>query len=533
MTSSIIKKFLFALSVVFLASCDSDYNDLGSDITEGDIHHNGIERRNINVVAFDRLLGPVQSNNLPVNSLGVFNDPVFGRTTAHFVTQAELAQQNPRLNDPIVDSVYLYVPYFSTRTGTQADGTGSYVLDSIFGNRDATIRLSVFKNNYFLRTTDPATTLPQRYFSDEKQLVENEITGGRLNNSANLAENDQFSFNSSEIITYQPIENDDESAPIEYEVKERLAPGIYVKLDAATMDAAIFGDVTKLTNNNLFREYFRGLYFKAEANGADGAMAMLQFAQARIMVDYNDNVLRLDGTFDTANRESKTLTVNLRGNSINFFDTTYTSAFEMAANGNVDDITGNSRLYVKGGPGSMAVINLDTIALNNLKPGNNNGENILINEANLIFYVDEAVMANNSGPLRLYLYDLKNRRPLIDYSLDNSTSSLGARYDKSVFDGIKASNGSQRRYRLRLTDHINNIINKDSVHRPLGLVITDNINLVSNVALESPFTTGVTEVKNVTTSSVINPRGTVLHGSNAAVPEDKRLKLQIYFTKPN
>jgi hypothetical protein len=34
-------------------------------------------------------------------------------------------------------------------------------------------------------------------------------------------------------------------------------------------------------------------------------------------------------------------------------------------------------------------------------------------------------------------------------------------------------------------------------------------------------------------SSVMNPLGTILYGSNQTVPEGKRLKLKIRFTKPN
>jgi hypothetical protein len=31
----------------------------------------------------------------------------------------------------------------------------------------------------------------------------------------------------------------------------------------------------------------------------------------------------------------------------------------------------------------------------------------------------------------------------------------------------------------------------------------------------------------------MSPLGTILYGSATAVPEDKRLKLEIYYTKPN
>ncbi len=78
-------------------------------------------------------------------------------------------------------------------------------------------------------------------------------------------------------------------------------------------------------------------------------------------------------------------------------------------------------------------------------------------------------------------------------------------------------------------------MNKDSLGIRLGLVVSETINQVSNAALKTPFTTLGQEVKSVPVSSVIHPFGTVLYGSRESenVPEDKRLKLEIYYTKPN
>ena len=41
----------------------------------------------------------------------------------------------------------------------------------------------------------------------------------------------------------------------------------------------------------------------------------------------------------------------------------------------------------------------------------------IINEANLVFYVDQDACEENE-PDRLILYDLKNNTPIIDYFLD-------------------------------------------------------------------------------------------------------------------
>ncbi len=77
----------------------------------------------------------------------------------------------------------------------------------------------------------------------------------------------------------------------------------------------------------------------------------------------------------------------------------------------------------------------------------------------------------------------------------------------------------------------------------LGLVVTENINIVTTGRIKNPFSylqqnpvTGMYETKTakyVPTMSVANPLGTVLHGSNSSVPDNVRLKLEIIYTKPD
>ena len=140
---SLIKRLIFALSIVFFASCDSDYNDLGGDIVGGDIH-NDIVKLDARVIAYDRATGAVQSNNMALNQLGILDNAVFGKTISHFVTQIEFPSntQNPSLFAPELDSAYVYVPYYSTAVSSDS-GTGvtTYELDSIYGKADGKFKL--------------------------------------------------------------------------------------------------------------------------------------------------------------------------------------------------------------------------------------------------------------------------------------------------------------------------------------------------------------------------------------------------------
>jgi preprotein translocase subunit SecD len=174
-------------------------------------------------------------------------------------------------------------------------------------------------------------------------------------------------------------------------------------------------------------------------------------------------------------------------------------------------------------------------------------DRILVNEASLTFYIDQdkvtgmGQMTNTRTtpePKRVYLYDVKNKRPVYDYYTDVTEYAANKKFDKYVHGGIleTSSDGQGYRYKIRITDHINNILNKDSTNVKLALVVTENINLISNAVLKTPFTTGAEgKQQNVTTmpaASVMHPFGTVLFGNTPDVPDEKRLKLEIYYTKP-
>lgn len=525
-TISFFKKCLLALSVVFFVSCDRDFNELDSDIIDGDIHYDLI-RYEANVTAYDRATGAVQANNLPLNSLGVYQNPAFGKTTAHFVTQLELATVAPELEDPIIDSVYMYVPYYSQAVSTDAEtGITTYTLDSVYGNPEDKIRLSVYENGYFLRDSDPGSSFidGQRYYSDELNLVEDYKIGQPLNNYTDLAQNQEFTFSSSEVQRRATVGTEDD------QIVERLAPGMFMYLDKDYFQAKVLDAGTgNLVNNNIFKDYFRGLYFKVEQIGSQSVMAMPRFNEGKITIIYHEPAAQGEEA------EKKTLVLNMAGNTVNFFENEYNSAFSTAL-ATTNETEGDERLYVKGGEGSMAlldILNAEDIEL--LKHDETTGNRVLINEANLVFYIDNAAVAGAVEPLRVYLYDMDNARPLYDYFIDITSNTTNSKLDKTLHGGIieKNSDGRGNRYKIRITDHIANIVNKDSANVKLGLVVAESINLIGNAALRNPFDFGGTEADIVPVTSVVHPFGTILYGSNPAVPEDKRLRLEIFYTKPN
>lgn len=542
-------KFLLLISILGLSvACDKDYNTIGSDIV-GDGNYLLDKYEVQNLKAYSRPTGPVQTNNLPINALGVYEDPLFGTSTAHYVTDLQLERTTPDFGYDVeiqsVDSVYLYIPFFSRQTAVGAGiEQNTFELDSIHGDVDSSIRLRVYHNNYYLSTIDPSNpTENRKYYSDEKNLIESNL-GIQLNNSSNVSENEEFLFSKDEIIIYETDGNGnyldaDGNVTVvldERVIKERMAPGIWLNLDKNFfLNNVLLTSSTNLINNNVFKEHLRGLYFQATKNsGQEGAMAMLDFTRGYVNIQYHSK------DEDTADAElkKKAFKLNLRGTTANFFDNNFT----------ISD--GEENLYLKGANGSLVYLDifgpdspsdLDDVAdeLQQLRD-----DNILINNAILTFTINRTNPLGKE-PKRIYIFDATNNTPILDYIFDGSVD-LDPKNNKFLLGGFIETddNGDGITYKIRLTSHINKIINSededDRKNVVLGISLTDNINAPTMFSTLNSHTIP-TEVPNgssqefssVPQSSIITPLGTVLYGNHPNVAPENRIKLEIYYTQPN
>lgn len=516
--NSFYKSILIVLSLVVLTSCDLGFNEVGTDIV-GD-NNFSLKPESKQVLAFNQSTGAVQSNNLSVNALGIYNNPAFGTTTANFVTQVQLASVNPTIDlalAPVIDSVILKIPYYSTKVGFEDDGvTGKYELDSIYGPSGSKLKLGVYESGCFLRGTNSITLDDQVYYSNQNSFFES-YKGQLLNTSTSESENVKFIFSQKEIRE----DTKDSNSKL---VTTRSAPSMRLSLDKNFFQNKIFSSTAsgKLATNNLFTDYFRGLYFKVEKSGtATTQLAMMNFKGGTVTVYYKENTSSSNST-----KVNKTIALNLTGNCVNLFQNDYLPEYTNAVN-SANSTEGDTKLYLKGGEGSMAVINLFGVGeLEQLR-----ARNLLINDASLTFTIDNSNILDE--PNRIYLYDLNNKRSLADYSSDITTRSA-QKYNKYVHGGIIKIGSDKKgiQYKVKLTNHIRNLVKSDTVTNvQLGLVVTENINDVSFKKIANPVYSG--KIVRIPTSSVMNPLGTIIYGSNSTVPEDKRLKFEIYYTEPN
>lgn len=566
--TSFIKKILVVATVVLFYSCDKDFNAIGEGLIGDD--HFGLELEKYDVLAFNQEVTPVQSNGLGLYGLGIFDNPVFGTSSANFVCQVALDTNAPTIGEsPEIESVVLTVPYFNHIKSTATDGSNTYVLDSIYGDPNGKIKLSVYESGVQMRSSyfDGGSQFAQLYYTDQdpdffgNKLID-PTTNKPLNDDPNVAQNEAFFFDPKETVV---VTKDDAGK----ETTTRSAPQMSLNLNKNFfLNKILKAPAVKLSTPSLFQEYFRGLYFKVEKSGGNPTnLALLDFfkqngGNAKITINYKAKTAITTDADDTM--EEKTLVINLSGAGASLYNDDKNTAYSTAIT-NPNKTVGDQRLYLKGGQGSVAIIELfgktDLIGYdaNGVLVNEPNGvsdqldeirhnvkyKNWLANEANLVFSIDAEKMATSYEPKRVYLYDMDNSLPLADYLSDGSSGVVnGITMSKVVYSGIINIDATTKRgtsYKILLTSHLRNIIKNEAVKNvKLGLVVTGDINTITSSKLKNRVLIDPAKpneyFSDVPRSSVMSPLGTVLFGGNIPSSDPnyaKRLQLQVYYTKPN
>merc|ERR1712159_498715 len=85
-------------------------------------------------------------------------------------------------------------------------------------------------------------------------------------------------------------------------------------------------------------------------------------------------------------------------------------------------------------------------------------------------------------PNRIFVYDVDNKTPLFDYSLDVTNSTLPSFSKYNHLGPLQRDETTERgiKYKVKITDHINNLLINDSTNVELGLAVSLNVNLEGN-----------------------------------------------------
>ena len=410
-----------------------------------------------------------------------------------------------------------------------------YEIDSLYGDINSNFNIKVHELTYYLNDLDASNNFEtQKIYYSNQDFYDEGYFGEELSNTNVKLNLEEQVFN---YLTDDPLTEDiDERDKVEL----RLSPRIRIPLNNDFFQRKIIemeGNSVLESSSSFKLDGIRGLIIQTENFSSDLYM-LLNFNSAQIRIEYefdsyNNNGTENDTDDDEIERLSSSISIPFGGIRINtiknsFFNVEIEKRIKESNEGKHTD-----RLFIKSGKyhGLIRLFSKESSSentyLNELR-----NKNIIINEASIAFYIDDNFDgSHNLVAQRLYLYDILSGQPLNDLSIDGSTDVSVTNGDKKIFGGILEYDSANKpyRYKFNITNHISNVIRKDSTNFDLGLVVSSNINDV----FQKRALVGENEFLNYPRSSILNPLGAILVGSNLSEEEskDKKVQLEIIYTE--
>ena len=543
-----MKRFFnyLSLAVVFtiafsVLSCEDEISDVGSGLVDtGSL----ADVTFVDLIAYNTNNDSIRSDEQVLQNaiLGVFEEPVFGRTKARFISQVRLSPLSPDFGEnPVMDSVVLQIPVFYDTDEDDIDVDTTYVyldegeepsdtatilikrtykLDSIYGRTDLPMTLQVREVGEYLLSQDST------YYSNPN-----------LSNCQSCPNINQIDILptvlgsvqvTNKVTTYQKkAANDEAVAP---------AVAISVKLDKDYFNQKFIENQNSsdLDDQAAFiRNFFRGI----ELSVVENQGFYFNFNPNLISVTmYNsyDNPSEEEDAEDRLSKSTYLLFTSFWNTTpgynvqLNQYEHTNRSSQFVNAYSNPNTSTGDSRLYLDGLDGTKTVIELNQDQLNQIR------ENVLNNDwaivgAELNLYVDDNY--NLKKPPYLFAWnnyeDEENSNNIVNENFSDLYTFYNS-YPLSVqFNPMYDYENDPKMYTIRITDYIKSMVEQDSVYQNGKIILSLGNFLLSP---SNSYTSPVSGVDPFANNRAFNPYRVVLHG-NASEQQDKRLKLKVYYTK--
>ena len=407
-----------------------------------------------------------------------------------------------------------------------------YDIDSIYGNRNSEFTLQVHELTYYLNDYDPLTNFQssQIYYSNRDYYTEG-FVGATLFDG-------RIKLNFDEIRFYYN-EDDPDTPDIDEttQVENRLTPRLRIPLDPNFFQEKLIDleGTESLLSEISYQKDMRGLIIRTE-NFSDDLYMLLDIQNAEIKISYEFKDNNTQGTLedltdDTIEILERNFSLSLGGAFLNVLKN---EVFESSINKRIADSKNNiptDKLFIQSSRlhGKIRLFSNEDPNVNE-QLNSIRDENLLVNQANLIFHVDPETPVEQYNAQRLYLFNLNNGAPMIDYFSDGSTSNFGTNANKGVFGGKLEldENGNPSQYKFNITNHISNIIRNDSLNYDLGMTVTANIDTPSIIRA---INQDEDQEIRYPLASTLNPLGTVLIGSHPdSLQFDKRVRLELIYS---
>jgi len=538
-----MKRFFNQVAAILLCataftvfSCEDDISDVGSGLIDnGSI----ADVTYVDVVSYNTNNDSIRSDEFVLQSasLGVFEEPVFGRTKAKFITQARLNQFNPNfganaemdsviLSIPVfyqnkeadieIDTTYLYLGENETPTDTATIRISrTYKLDSIYGQTNATMNLQVREVAQYLYSMDST------YYSNPAIAS--------CQGCPNINEIEVFP----NVLGVTEIKNKITT----HQVKKKNASGdappvaIQVKLDKDYFKQKFIDNQNSsdLNDNSAFiRNFFRGIELSVQENQGFIFNFNPTSPHFNLTMHYHyDNPEEGDDTHldDTFALNFSSFWGGGYNVQLSQFEHANRSSQFVNAYTNPNTTTGDSRIYLAGMDGTKAVIKLNQEQLSEIRNNVLNNDWAIVG-AELNLHIDDSY--NLKTPPFLFAwnqYKDGNNWKNINFT---DVSEFFNSYPLAVqFNPQYDYSDNPKTYTIRITDYVKSIVERNEVYEDGSVILSMGNFLLSP---NNAYSTVVSDTNPFYNNRAFNPYRVVLHGNNSE-QEDKKLRLKIYYTK--
>ena len=492
----LIKQFSVVL-LIGIISCESDIEGVGVNLVDnGAFETNSYSSE---LISYNHNIERVKSNQLSQYLLGVYKNDDFGQIEASIISQ--LTFENSLFagfgDSPTIDAVILSIPYQATRQSEDYDnGSPKFEIDSVFGNKGIDYNLSVYEVETYLNTLDPSDPSEElEYFSDQSyDFNPTPLYTGLF--KPNEQDTVLYIDRPNVILDIETMQHDVDTIKM-----TGVLPFIQIPLDKDFFTNNFLTNPSAFESTTAFIDFFRGLLIQATpVSDPEASLTSLDLSSANMSIYYTND----EGGVAT----KQTIAFNFSGVTSSIYKRDYTSSNVEPFITNPNTTSGDDKLYLQGASGTMALI--DLFINDNIEELRNN--NWLINQANLIFYIDQSSDLSLL-PERLFLYSYEEETQLTDALTETAT-----------YDGLLENDedGNPWRYKINITDYISNVIKLDDPLEPtkLGLKVFNTSDF--------PTTFGDVDVRD----SSWTIKGVVVYGNNTT-DIDKRSKLEIIYSEIN
>jgi len=409
---------LAALMAVFFFGCTKT-NELGMELLPSSdlIQVKNTEIKD-DIAAYTFREDSVRTDERSKSLLGSFNDPKFGNTTIDFATQFRLNSYPDYGTNPVADSVKLYLYY---RT--------------VYGDTVTPQRLRVYE-------LESPLDVDAKYYEsvDLKSMASSQLLG--------------------EVQFTPQVTQDSTTSDTLYQL-------IVMPLDLSLGEKLVNADSLQMINNDVFLDFFKGLYIETEKITGEGgsilsldAAASSSFQGSALLVYYNNDENMAADTQDTL---SMPYIITQYSARVNHIEHDYSgTAFDANLN---TEANPDSLIYVQSTGGLQSKITIDNLTnwRDSIHVGQNNDTiPYAINKAELVFQIDTlASNVEKYPPPSQLLFIAVN---------DDGTQYLPVDYvfSPSFYGGYL--NKNDYTYRFNITQHIQQII--DGVVNNNGFYLT-------------------------------------------------------------